>query len=236
MPFRDLPDLLPVELEAFRNIATCLPSQSLFDDLTDDPESTSVFQAWDNETSGINHQQPQRERVFQYGDVESSLACFDVENWGLGRFGDGESYGVWYGASDERTSIIETLRFQVIFNRPVIQATGKTIRIDRRMFRARLQSDRAMDFMSTLDKHPLLTHETEYGYCHELGRYAVENKVDIFITPSVRNPGGKCYPVFNPEAIIEDKGIFFLHFTLSPSADPIITVDKDEVFPVPLNW
>jgi hypothetical protein len=47
-------------LQAYRNIATCSPSQNLFDDIVEEEDDWSVLQYVDNLSSGIDHQAPQR--------------------------------------------------------------------------------------------------------------------------------------------------------------------------------
>lgn len=48
------------------------------------------------------------------------------------------------------------------------------------------------------DAHPQLVSETKEGYpfCQELGLQAVQREIDGFTTPSARNNGGVCVPIF----------------------------------------
>lgn len=212
------------KIVAYRNIATCDPSQDLYDDLVDSKD-WDILQYADNVSSGIDHNQPKIQRVFQYGDIEDSLLCFDERFWRWGRFGDG-SFGVWYGALEEETSIKETLyhRPEVDINdlqnafSPIIQA--------RRLFKADLTPKNFSDLRDYVINYPLLTHENDYSFCQNLGAYAVYKKLDLFLTTSVRNPKGTCIPVFKPQ-IIRDKAIrsYFNIYPLDGSPPSVASIE-----------
>ena len=189
---------------AYRNIATCDPSQDLYDDIADSKD-WDLLQYADNVSSGINHLQRKIERVFQYGNIENSLLCFDERFWRWGRFGDG-SFGVWYGAFEEETSIKETLYHRPEIDRNDLQNAVSPIIQARRLFRADLTPNTSSDIRPYTEAYPLLVHESDYSFCQSLGTYAIQENLDLFLTRSVRNPGGTCIPVFCAK-IIKDKAI-----------------------------
>ncbi len=56
-------------------------------------------------------------------------------------------------------------------------------------------------------RHPDLVSKTEAGYpfCRALGREAVRQNIDGFLTPSARHDGGTCAPAFAEAAIAQLK-------------------------------
>jgi len=198
---------------AHRNIATCYPSQDLFDDLIDS-KSISILQKIENRTSGIDHQRQQKERVFQYFDTQSTLYIFQHSDlWG-GRFSDG-SFGVWYGALEEQTSIDEALFWWSQFVKPDFENTRDPITTDRRMFRVKLSHKLTADFRPLSDDYPQLTHPHDYTFCHKLGHEAVTKEIGYSFTPSARSLGGTCLPTFQADAIVEEQTIYYLKFIFS---------------------
>jgi hypothetical protein len=203
--------------EAFRNIATCSPSQNLFDDLVDE-EDWSILQYAENLSSGIDHSLPQRQRFEQYARIDDSMLCFDEQFWSWGRFGR-RNHGVWYGALEEETSIREAL-----YHRPEIDPNDLKNALNpiiqpRRMFKAELAAQQYADLRPYTARYLLLVHPRDYSLCQDLGQYAVEQGIDLYLTPSVRWPGGTCTPVFSAHTIVKDQSIrtYFLHFPLDKS-------------------
>ena len=92
--------------DSYRNIYTVSPSQSLYDDILDESEY-EIAEIWEEKTSSIEYSVDKIHRPFQYGEKENSLFVFDNINPGITRFSDG-NFGVWYGALEELTSLIET--------------------------------------------------------------------------------------------------------------------------------
>ncbi|NRA47125.1 MAG: RES family NAD+ phosphorylase [Oligoflexales bacterium] len=213
----DLPSPQNIELTVYRNIATCSPSQAIYDDLVDTQKEFDILFEADALSNDIDENLPKKNRVKQYGDIENSLLCFNERYWRWGRFGDG-SFGVWYSAIEEETSIQETL-----FHRPEIDKNDlgnaiHPIMQDRRMFKAELSSHISVDLRKVSKKYPLIIHESNYEFCQNLGKLAVDCSWISYQTPSVRNPGGTCVPVFN-SAPINDRMIYdyYNHFPLDGS-------------------
>jgi hypothetical protein len=210
------PGALPA---VYRNIATCYPSQDLFDDLVDDDQITTL-QRIDSATSGIDHQLPAKCRTFQYRELETSLFVFSQPSWWGGRFSDG-SYGVWYGALEEETSIAETLYWSARFVEPDLRNTKNPITRDRRLFQASLRHDCTADLRVCSAYREQLTDPTDYTFCRQIGREAVAQKAGWLLSPSARYPTGTCVPVFTPEAIVSEKTLAFVRFTHALGQDPV---------------
>lgn len=215
-PIKDLKIEEDSSFVAYRNIATCDPSQHLFDDIADHAD-WELLQYADNISSGIDHTQPQTDRFTQYGNIENSLLCFDERFWKWGRFGDGK-FGVWYGALEEETSIKETLYYRPELDANDLKNAKDPIIQARRLFKADLTSSKFSDLRPYIETHDLLIHPVDYSFCQKLGSYAVFSKLDLYLTQSVRNPSGTCVPVFNSK-IISDKHIktYFNYFPLDGS-------------------
>lgn len=228
-----LPRCEAKQFKAFRNVYAIKDSQALFDDLVDDDADIALLQSWENLTSGIDHAQRQIERPFQYGDTHNTLAVFDSINWRPGRFGDGLNYGVWYGALERETSIQETLYGSYQFVKEDLKESHDPIVIDRKMFEAHIQSECVIDLQPLHQKHPRLTHSTDYSLCCELGAHAHAHGIEAYLTPSARKLGGCCVPVFKSSVIKKDRVLFYFHFTFFKDGRVRMTTDKDEWVQIP---
>ncbi len=231
MTLPKLPRFSELVSPCYRNVATIKDSQDLFDDLTGNPTHIPLLQKWADGTSGINHDVDAKERPFQY-----SLPEFKPEQWYRGRFGDGELYGVWYGALEKETSIEEALFWQYRnFYKPMLQIVA-TFTVDRRMLEASVSSKRAMDLRELKASYSDLQHDTDYKFCHELGAHAIASSIDLYLTPSARKAGGTCVPIFNSKAITSTKTLYYLHFKFTDKGRVTITSDEDKVFEIPGSW
>jgi hypothetical protein len=219
-------------VQAYRNIYTAKIQQNLFDDLLKDPsdeDDLGVLRAWENNTSDINHAEDKKTRVFQYGETQSTLGIFEKLNWRRSRFGEGITYGIWYGALEERTSIFESLHWSFEFARADLKHTDKPVIIERRMFKALCKRDKVVDLRKEAKNQPLLTDPTNYSLCQKLGKFAIQNRIGFYLTCSVRNPGGTCVPVFLPEVIHDERTMYYFKYTFFKDKDPLITLEQDEV-------
>ena len=202
-------DSLPIEQakkwsgEAFRNIATCDPTQDLYDDIVD-PEDFELLFEIEGRTQGIDKSQPGKNRCFQYGNIDRSTLCFErFFSWG--RFGAG-NYGVWYGALEEETSIAETSYKRPEIDKNDFENSEGPIVQCRRMFKASLDAKLSIDTRTIAKIQSHLTSD-DYSFCQNLGEQAIENNIDMFLTPSARRTGGICTPVFSGETAVSDQAI-----------------------------
>ena len=67
--------------------------------------------------------------------------------------------------------------------------------------------------------HPELISETKEGYpfCQKLGAQAIEREIDGFVTPSARNNGGTCLPVFARSSLSEPTVKLQVKLIISPT-------------------
>lgn len=221
---------------AYRNIYTVSPSQSLFDDLLDE-DDFPVAQAWDIETAQIP-KGSKTSRPIEYGNKHDSLFVFKKINPGQTRFSDG-TFGVWYGAIEEQTSLVETYFWLFKEVQPDLKsAKNGRIRKHRRMFLADLDHDRAINLTMFHKEFPDLTNPINYEFCNRLGKFACENKVGMFSSPSAREHKGNCVPVFDPDAIKSDAFQYDYYLTFEAESKTILIERKGvlNTFSVPKDW
>lgn len=208
---------VPYKNTVYRNIFTCSPSQHLLDDVAPEKDWGFVDQLI-QAASGIDHSRPQHHRPFQYAQIYDDLvlAVFRRENWSNGRFSDGSSFGVWYGAEDEMTSIFEACWTTFRFGSDNVLPKNETYTVDRRLFRAQATTERACDLVDSKKDLPQLVHPYDYSFCQELGAAMAKEKYHLLRTPSARRIDGVCIPVFEPEAIDEVAHDYFFKIHVNP--------------------
>lgn len=214
-----LPKLVPLAYEktVYRNIFTCSPSQHLFDDVA--PETDWGFlDHLAQATSGIDHTLPQHHRPFQYAEIydELVLAVFRRENWRQGRFSDGSTFGVWYGAEDEMTSVHEACWTSFRFGKDNVLLKNETYTTDRRLFQAQAVTQQACDLTDQREKHPELIHPDDYTLCQDLGAAMIKEGYHLLRAPSARRPEGICTPVFTPEILKDVVHACFFKIHVNP--------------------
>lgn len=113
-----------------------------------------------------------------------------------GRFSNG-TFPVYYSATEE-----ETCKYEVKyhFRRELDNEAGppkehsRTYNLVHCRFRGAVAN-----LFELKEQYPELTSETQEGYpfCQRIGDEAVETGVQALLTPSARNPRGKCLPVLD---------------------------------------
>lgn len=178
-------DLVDFNRDLFRNIATCNPSQDLFDDLSDDTEDWSYAIA--AETANASRSvHPLIQRPFDYGTVISFP--YMMENWQQTRFSDGLEFGVWYGSLTLETTLYETCFHWVRFIRDSYPNYEQNIIADRRVFLARARG-LLIDLQKKTEQFPALLDKQNYSFTHAVGRYVHEQNQNGLLTQSARHNG-----------------------------------------------
>lgn len=225
---------------SYRNIYTIINSENLFDDLIQNkPEKNEILQKVENNSSGISHQTIQKNRVFEYGDIESSVGNIFNKPYGEGRFGDGINYGIWYGALDEMTSISEALYHQLQMSRNDFKYNSDVdkISVERKMFQVQLDANKIINFTKLKYLHSNLTSD-DYTFSHQIGKFLFNDKFDMFLTPSARCEEGICSPVFKSNVIKSEKVLYFMRFIFNRNGKveiERISQSKSE-FIIPNSW
>jgi len=211
----------------FRNIFTNASGQHILHDICDEKD-LSVLEPLIQLTSGIDHQQPPSHRPFQYAKIEDEqiLAVFKKENWNTGRFGDGKSYGVWYGAEEEETSVLEACWVCYRLAKDNMSPHNEVYASERAMYSAQIQTEFAIDVTNEKNLFSKLIHPVDYGYCQMLGQKIFESHYQMLKTPSARKKKRTCTPIFSPDPIKNTQRIYYLKINVYP--DGQIGVDSSQ--------
>lgn len=149
---------------------------------------------------------------------------FKRENWRSGRFGDGKSYGVWYGATKEETSVLETSWICYCLARDNTALRGEVFTSERVMYEAQIKTAAAIDLTHAIELFPKLVHPLDYSYCQTLGKNLLQADRQMLLTPSARQKNGVCTPLFSPKPIRSTQKIYYLKINVYP--DGHIGVDS----------
>lgn len=234
-----IPALEPEEhfdKEVFRNIFTIIESQTLFDDLDVSNADLPVLFAWDNESSQIDHNQPAKNRVFQYRDKPAtSMAVFDKVNWPKSRFSDG-TFGVWYGALERDTSVYETLYWCIWFARDDLKKSAVPIINERALFSVNVKTERSVNLCNRIAQFPDLVGVSDNTLCQLIGSACTKSGVEVLQSKSARLQGGVCVPVFSPTAIAAENKIGYLRYELKKNGEAIVSTIDNKVIAIPASW
>lgn len=74
---------------------------------------------------------------------------------------------------------------------------------------------------------PALTHDSDYGFCNDLGAEAVAARLDGLLTPSARRPNGTNLPVFRRRAVSNPVVQALVAMTLVPSSGKVTVSERD---------
>ncbi len=211
--------LKPYSGIVFRNIFTCSPTQHILDDICDEEDFERVDQ-FIQLTSEIDHHAPAYRRPFQYGHIEDEevLAVFKKENWRSSRFSDGQSYGVFYSAEDEKTSIYEAAWWAYQLAKDNVWPRGEVYTSDRVMYRALIEAEQIADLTREENYFESLIDPYDYSFCQSLGLAVQEQGWQALRTYSARRKSGICLPVFSLEVIKEPAILYYLKFHVNPDA------------------
>jgi len=214
-------------LEAvWRNIFSIQQSQNLYDDLVS-PGREMILHSLDNKTSGIDRSLPGKYRVFQYGDVSDTIACFDPKYYAGSRFTRGD-FGVFYGALDERTSVAEILAMHLRRFETNMAGAAEPVIIDRKMYVCSLSGQLCTDLRPLIEVYPQITADG-HEFCHGVGDMAKSISLDFLITNSERRPSGDCAAAFNPDCVTGEKFQYFFQLVYKkgspPEANQITRID-----------
>lgn len=132
--------------------------------------------------------------------------------FGVGRFGDGRDYPVYYSAIEEETCIAE-IRHRV---RKSFEAMQSGALPYPRYYR--FVSSAFYGLTLTLCGHEgahrelVSADERGYPFCQSLARQALTQKISAFHAPSARREGGVCVPVFSQQALSNHRSGYFIMF------------------------
>ena len=229
---QDFPEITcsKFDKKVYRNIYTCAPSQDLLDDVCD-PEDYDFVDSMVQLSSDIDHMEAQIQRPFQYGCIEDEdvFKVFRKEHWGYSRFSDGRSYGVWYGAEEEMTSIVEASWWAFQLGRDNVLNKSEIYTTDRCMYESQVETNAALDLTQAERYKAQLCDPDDYSYCHRLAHEAIQQGVHMFRTCSARYPRGVCTPIFESAAIKSAEKVYYLRFHISPDGNVAVHSSRKEM-------
>jgi hypothetical protein len=200
-----------------RNIPGIRVSQALFDDLARDPEDESLAVA--AEAFGrIPTPAPAITRPFDYGTVIAY--SFDASNWQATRFGDGRSFGVWYGSLELETTVYETVFHAHRFIVDSFPGLDRDVVRERRVFDVRCEA-LLVDLRGRESTHPDLVSRTSYSFTQALGRYLQDQGQNGLLVQSARWRGTNA-ALFNAQRLSNVRDKLFLTYRINPARDRTI--------------
>jgi hypothetical protein len=202
--------------DLIRNIKSIRVSQDLYDDLAQTPEETRAAIAAEGRLR-IPSAQPAITRPFDYGTVITY--SFESAHWQETRFSDGRRYGVWYGATDVKTTVYETAFHWHQFLMDSFPDLDEEVIGERRLFSVRCDA-LLVDLRDGARQAPALVSRTSYGFAQELGRYLTEQQQNGLLFPSARCDGVNA-AVFNATRLSNVRDKLYLTYRFSPSAERV---------------
>lgn len=199
--------------DLIRNIKSIRVSQDLYDDLVETPEENRVAIAAEVRLR-MPSAQPAITRPFDYGTVITY--SFDSGHWQETRFSDGHRYGVWYGATDIRTTVYETVFHWHRFLMDSFPDLDVEVLGERRLFNVRCDA-LLVDLRGCEREAPQLVSRTSYAFTQQLGRYLVDQQQNGLLFPSARCQGTNA-AVFNAARLSNVRDRLYLTYRYSPSA------------------
>jgi hypothetical protein len=200
-----------------RNIPGIRVSQALFDDLVRDPEDEAVAVA--AEALGrMPTPAPAITRPFDYGTVIAY--SFDASNWQATRFGDGRSFGVWYGSLELETTVYETVFHAHRFIVDSFPGLDRDVVRERRVFDVRCEA-LLVDLRGRESTHPDLVSRTSYSFTQALGRFLQEQGQNGLLVQSARWRGTNA-AVFSAQRLSNVRDKLFLTYRINPARDRVI--------------
>lgn len=213
-------DVVDFHDDLVRNIKGIRISQSLFDDLSDDPDERLVAVAAES-AAQIPSDSPLLTRPFDYGCVITyPFVHFNPQGT---RFSDGLGYGIWYGSFELETTVYETVHHWREFLADSFSAEDREIIGERRVFLARCDAI-LIDFRSKESLEKRLLDRRDYRFTQQLGRYLKEQNQNGLLVHSARC-GGTNADVLAPALLSRPRDMCFLTYRTNPTKD-LVRVER----------
>jgi hypothetical protein len=202
--------------DLIRNIKSIRVSQDLYDDLVETPEEARVAIAVEGRLR-VPSTQPAITRPFDHGTVISY--SFESSHWQESRFSDGRHYGVWYGATDIRTTVYETVFHWHQFLMDSFPDVDAEVIGERRLFSVCCDA-LLVDLRDRIKQAPQLGSRTSYAFTQELGRYLVERQQNGLLCRAARCDGTHA-AVFDATRLSNVRDKVYLTYRYSPSTQRV---------------
>lgn len=202
------------EGDLLRNIVSLRVSQDLFDDLTDGiPRRSAIATAAEMRVKsaipvGVIA------RGFHY---TTAIEYPFTEPYMRTRYGDG-SYGVWYGALDEPTSIYETV-YHMVQDESRIVGLDEEIKRERAVYDVRCDAI-LIDFSTKRLSHPELLGN-DYGPTQAIGQRLAREGHPGLLAPSARCDGTSA-AIFNIGVLSNPRLKHYLTYRYLPKEQTVV--------------
>ena len=215
-----LQDVVDFHGDLVRNIKGIRESQSLFDDLSNDPDDHAVAVAAES-ADRIPSEVPLITRPFDYGAVITyPFVTFNGQGT---RFSDGLDYGVWYGSLDLETTVHETVHHWHEFVADSFSREDREIVGERRVFHARCDAI-LIDLRGKERRERRLLYRRDYRFTQPLGRYLKEQNQNGLLVHSARCRGTNA-DIFTPGVLSRVRHLCFLTYRMNPTRD-LVRVER----------
>ncbi len=208
------------ENDLLRNIASIRESQSLFDDLCDDPDDL-VLAASAADMGRPDSEDALLTRPFDYGAAISY--SFQSAHWQASRYSDGTRFGVWYGSPELETTIYETIFHWHRFVMDSFADHDRKIVGERRIFKAACNA-LLMDLRGREKDHPELVDRASHAFTQALGAWLHEQGQNGLLAASARCTGTSA-AIFRAERLSDVRDVCFLTYAFRPSTG-LVTVER----------
>ncbi len=155
---------------------------------------------------------------FDHGTVISY--SFDSSNWQATRYSDGVAYGVWYGALDVETTVLETAWHWYGFVTDSYPVEDREIVTERRVFEVRCDA-LLIDLRGKEAGYPDLVSRESYAFTQQIGRYVHEHELNGLLARSARCDGTAA-AIFKQERLSNMRDRAFLTYRLNAARDSFV--------------
>jgi len=203
-----------------RNIKGIRAAQSLFDDLSGNPDDRVVAVAAES-AARIPSDAPLITRPFDYGAV----ITYPFVNYNAHgtRFSDGLDYGVWYGSLELETTVYETVHHWREFIADSFSTEDREIVGERRVYHARCDA-LLIDLRGKERRERRLLDRRDYRFTQQLGRYLKGQNQNGLLVHSARS-GGMNAAIFRPGVLSRARDLCFLTYRTNPTQD-LVRVER----------
>lgn len=213
--------------DVFRNISTIKPTQHLFDDLSDDPESWEAATIIEIATHLPIENSSLIQRGFEYSN--NDFIDYPFENLTASRFSDGQ-VPCWYASESLETTIYETTYHFVRGVQDAIEAFvgEKIIKTNRRVAKTSCIG-LAIDLSNKTDEYPWLIDPMNYSRCQDVGKRIANEGHPLLRVRSARHLAGVNIIAFKSNVLSNVREHCYLEYSLDTSNWQVTVTRGDTV-------
>jgi hypothetical protein len=221
------PQLLDAALhfrdDLFRNIVSLRQTQSLYDDLSDDPAAAQVFARLEMD-SKPRLRSPTLNRPFEPGYGVAIAFPFAPSRWSATRFADG-TFGAWYGSTALETTVHETVYHtrRRLLEDPGFAVQDRPVLFERRVYQVACDA-LLFDLRGKTARWPALVAPDSYAFTQEVGRAVAGGGHPGLLTRSARCDGDNAV-LFDARYLGNARDYCYLRYRFE-AGDPVCHVER----------